>query len=1207
MREKKYIFGVFLLVAATVFLTVRFWAQGDDECIEYTARFVESFDTTTYKDTVHSAVANWGNGFITLNHKGANFSVTEPSGMGAKIYVCDSGDFDGDGFPDLIGLDITHNPTSRLVLVRNYFEDANNDGIDDDGTIFQVDNSEKYDQFKNHIGPASITVADYNNDGLLDFFFYKDQDDDWNYDNFVAAMYINEGTATDPDFQPYDSYPNLDFTNKFMNHGIYANWAGDHFCSVDLDEDGDMDILAISQDKIFLIKNGLGGASVDPGSFDVDDFEISELNYDQQTGFTSGRGGSSVDAGDFDNDQDIDIIGGTVNDYNYLVYYENDGTGYFTRHEIPIPNDNCTGTVATCVTDFNNDGLIDIFAATDRWNAGNEARMWFMKNSGDVVGGTPQFDFRCLNNCQPILPDPHDVDMSAMVDNDQDGDMDVVLADANHSGDYYLVVNELAPVYALYGEAWSTNISDTLDPRQHAITKVQILNLEQGIEGFSADGLSVEYYVSSNGQDWEAYQIDDQGNYKYEGNEIHNDSNLPVHEFKHYGSTFMWKAVLRAEEDEMVEYQDASFDTPLIDEIEFEYTYVEKKEYSRTSVVTNVETAGGDKEKLVIAGTFYFPSWEGHLRAYDVSSLSPQTTPHSELRTITRPDLSEPSGRWTLADVDIKWDAGELLDSRSASDRTIYAAVSDGSELQRMEFTTANVDTLRNNGLNDNNNDEEGLIQFVRGENRDWKLGDINHSNPAVVGPPDSSPSLMGLGYESFVTDHQDRQKVMYVGANDGMLHCFDVVTGEELWGFIPHNLIPKLKNMRGVDYATDTRYFVRDVYVDGSPVTADVFIDSDGDGSKEWATILVCGQGPGKGSASGGGTNYYFALDVTDPQDPQPLWEFTHDQMGETWSVPIVGKIVKDGEDTWVAFMGSGYDNIPGSEIDGNRFHAVDLSSGTEFWGFDAPEVDTSGEWGHNIPVAIPGSPSAEDIDNDGYTDRVYVGDLEGRIWKVDVSFEFTGSDSWEEEVIYEDNHNHPIITKPEIWIDPSGESDVPHLYFGTGGDDEAPDTATYSFVALMDKETPEVEWFIGSHSELNLPQSKDKGDLIIGEKVWADPKISDYIVYFSTLTGDIESVNPCESLQGVGRLYARFVWSKGSNVKGGTAFTTASGDQESLQLEIKTRSAVTLGESSRAGGARKREVYIQEYDSTIQRLEQKVGAILKIKSWREIYKIIK
>jgi Tfp pilus tip-associated adhesin PilY1 len=91
--------------------------------------------------------------------------------------------------------------------------------------------------------------------------------------------------------------------------------------------------------------------------------------------------------------------------------------------------------------------------------------------------------------------------------------------------------------------------------------------------------------------------------------------------------------------------------------------------------------------------------------------------------------------------------------------------------------------------LQDVNNENEGLINFVRGEGREWKLGDSNHSNPVVVGPPNEAPTLMGDGYQDFMDTWVDRRKVVYVGANDGMLHCFDVLTGEEVWGFIPYNL----------------------------------------------------------------------------------------------------------------------------------------------------------------------------------------------------------------------------------------------------------------------------------------------------------------------------------------------------------------------------------------------------------------------------------
>lgn len=1199
--KKRRIFWLLFLPATIIvlLLAANFWAQ--EECVEYTGSFTENFNTEDYKDIQFSSVANWPPGPVSLNYLGANFEVTEPSGMGAKIYVCDAGDFDGDGYPDLIGLDIENN--YRLILVRNYFEDADGDGVDDDGVIFLIDPNEVYDTGL-VVGPASVTVADYNDDGLLDFFFYKNRRDEFGYTDFVAAMYINVGTESDPDFHPHDSAPTLNFTQKFMNAGIYCNWAADHLCSVDIDKDGDIDVLAISQDKIFLVRN--------PGTedFELDNFVISELNYDQPTGFTIGRGGSSIDGADFDKDGDIDIIGGTVHDVAYLVYYENDGTGYFTRYEIPIPEPSATGTVATCVADFDHNGWIDIFGATDRWNAGNYAHMWIMRNKGLLSEAgegevSIDFEFQCLNDCEPILPPPHDVDMSANLDYDQDGDMDVVLADANHSGDYYLIINQLALVYALSGEARSTSYTSDIDPSLYAITKARISDLRQAIRGGSSDGLSVEFYFSNNGRDWEFYK-------RYEGDEIHDYSGLDWHTFNHFGTHLMWKALLTAEEDEMEEYEGASFETPLIHEITMEYVFVDRREYSRTSVaVTTVEDADGQEKKLVIAGTFYFPGWQGHLRAYDVSGMEYEESSYSILRTVTRPDFSAPSGREIVASgVEILWDAGELLDSRSHSTRTIYTAYYVASDLTRIDFSEDNVDTL-GPIMQDVNNDNQGLIRFVRGEDRYWKLGDINHSNPLVVGPPGGLASQMGDGYSDFMSNWQDRRKVVYVGANDGMLHCFDALTGEEIWAFIPYNLLPKLKNMWVVDQATGDRFFVRDVYVDGSPTAADVFIDADGNGSQEWRTILICGQGPGKGSTVGGGTNYYFALDITNPYNPQPLWEVTHEKMGETWSVPSIGKVVKENDDTWVAFTGSGYDNKPSQTV-GNVFYAVDIESGEVFWSYEVSEVDTSAEF-PNIPCTIPGSSTAVDLDEDGYAERVYFGDLDGRLWKLDASVEFDvrgNNVSWDSEidVIYEDADNYPILSKPSVWVDPNSAAPLPRIYFGTGGDDGAPSTATYSFIALKDGETPEVEWFLGDPDTLNLSEEKDKGDLGIGEKVWADPKVANFICYFSTLTGNIESVDPCENIAGLGKLYGRYISSVAGSLIGGTAFKTSTGPVESLSLTSKTRAAVTLGETDKnQENIRKREVYIQEYDSTIQKLEQPVGALLTIKSWREVYKIIR
>jgi Tfp pilus tip-associated adhesin PilY1 len=378
----------------------------------------------------------------------------------------------------------------------------------------------------------------------------------------------------------------------------------------------------------------------------------------------------------------------------------------------------------------------------------------------------------------------------------------------------------------------------------------------------------------------------------------------------------------------------------------------------------------------------------------------------------------------------------------------------------------------------------------------------------------------------------------------------------------------------------------------------------------EEWTTILVCGQGRGQGSIEAGGTtgNFYFALDITDPENPKPLWEFTHDRMGETWSVPVIGKISKDG-DTWAAFVGSGYDNVEGQGDQGNVFYAVDLETGESFWNFEAAQVDTSPLYFTDITNAFPSAPSLIDTDSDGYVDRVYIGDLEGRMWKVDVSWNFVDQDSWNEEAIYTDSMNYPILTKPALWINPIATDPVPYLYFGTGGDDYARPDTFYSFIALIDGAAPEVDWYLGDQETLGLAAEKDKGDFDEGEKVWADPKVADYVVYFSTLIGSIESVDPCENIAGEGKLYARWIQAVTGTPVGGTALKGASGPTESLNLAIKTRAAVTLGERDRTtpSGTRKREVYIQEYDSTLQRLEQGVISLLKVKSIREIYRVIR
>jgi len=914
----------------------------------------------------------------------------------------------------------------------------------------------------------------------------------------------------------------------------------------------------------------------------------------------------------------------------YLTF-TNDGTGHFARSEITIPNATCVGTVGIMANDFTGDGRPDIFVATDAAYRGGtaEARIWFLRNRG-VVNGDVDWLFKCLNGCTAPTPSPYDVDMAAALDYDQDGDIDAVIADANHSGDYFYIENELAGVYELYGQATSTNIgAGFLDPRENAVTRVRVTSLRQGFIGGSSTGLAVQVLFSNNGgKNWETYQT-------FTGSGIVNKTNLAWYEFKNFGADLRWRIVLTATEDDMPDYDNASFETPDVDVLEIEFVYVERREYSRSSAAATIVLDGGQNKKLVIGSSFIFPGWEGQLRAYDMTGVSFVAGTNSELQTIATSDLNDATGRNLIPGAGIFWDAGQILNGRSPDSRTIYTALRSGgtvtNPLVRTAFTRTNLGNVGTAGslawcLKDVNNDNAGLVDFIRGQNRYWKMGDINHSTPAVVGPPSEDSAYMGTGYAEFKAANASRPKVIYVGANDGMLHCFDAATGEELWGFIPYNLLPKLRNMYAVDAANNGRYYAHDVYVDGSPVVADVQING------SWKTVLVTGQGPGSGSILGSGNitaavNYYWALDVTDPANPQPLWEITHTyksgnktypSMGETWSTPAIGKVNHSGVSRWVAFMGSGYDNVKNGSFNlGRRFYVVRLDTGAFItYTGEVAQVNTANLSGAkatykyaDIAATIPGSPTAIDLDRNGFTDSVYVGDLDGRLYRINVTG--TNPKTWTLTAIYTDYLNYPIITKPAAWVDPlEGGPARARVYFGTGGDDNAPADREYSFLGIIDNGTNSatVEWYLGVPARLNLAASYQRGTLGVGSKIWADPVLADEVVYFSTLRGSIEAVNPCTNLGEGGRLYARYVRVGSTLPVGGTAFrTTGTTPPEYLDLISKARRAVTVGEAERvAGRVSKREIYVQEYDSTLEKLEQPIGSLLRIKSWREIYRII-
>src|SRR5690606_14603074 len=141
--------------------------------------------------------------------------------------------------------------------------------------------------------------------------------------------------------------------------------------------------------------------------------------------------------------------------------------------------------------------------------------------------------------------------------------------------------------------------------------------------------------------------------------------------------------------------------------------------------------------------------------------------------------------------------------------------------------------------------------------------GDIVNSSPVYVGQPravarDQAPYPTTDLYSQFADTHRNRAGVVYVGANDGILHGFNAATGEEVFGYVPSKIIDASQSYRNtLDEYTDP-FYQHKYYVDLTPRLNDVYMRTTFGGSRAWRTVLLGGLGAGgKG---------YFALNVTDP-----------------------------------------------------------------------------------------------------------------------------------------------------------------------------------------------------------------------------------------------------------------------------------------------------------------------------------------------------
>lgn len=358
--------------------------------------------------------------------------------------------------------------------------------------------------------------------------------------------------------------------------------------------------------------------------------------------------------------------------------------------------------------------------------------------------------------------------------------------------------------------------------------------------------------------------------------------------------------------------------------------------------------------------------WSGYLKAYKVTSSGPSTTP--------------------------EWNAADLINGIDPATRVVLTH--DGAT--GIPFRWASLPTTapatQRTTLNSTDNRGSERIDYFRGvrtaegldttnfRKRNTLLGDIVNSNMWYLGPPSSALRLPGYG--AFMTSSPvvNRSPMIYVGANDGMLHGFSVAknasdSGKERIAYVPLGAYANLTKLTSQSYAHTN-------FVDGSPFSGDVLISTS---PTTWKTYLA--------GFMGSGGKGYFILDVTNPG-----------AFSESSASSLVVLDTTNTTDADVGYMFTQPSLHPSNPTHAVQFTMMNnnrpalilgngVNSSNERPVLLIQYLDGAKEVFKIIASATTGltnglmNPQIIDLNSDGKADIVYAGDLQGNLWKFDIS----------------------------------------------------------------------------------------------------------------------------------------------------------------------------------------------------------------------------
>ncbi len=455
---------------------------------------------------------------------------------------------------------------------------------------------------------------------------------------------------------------------------------------------------------------------------------------------------------------------------------------------------------------------------------------------------------------------------------------------------------------------------------------------------------------------------------------------------------------------------------------------------SGASLSASSSTVGTDTDAYAYQSMYHTGDWSGSLYAY---ALDDNGDP-----------ADEPS-----------WSAETQMPA--PDDRNIHTYNPDKSDNGGdVTFTYDNLSDAEKTALGDDTDRQQKMVQYLRGaliQGDDWRarltLGDIVDSQPIYVGAPDpdlySDPSLNfdgSSGYEEDAEDKKDVSPILYVAANDGMLHGFYAGTektddwnpGQETYAFLPQAVIlhgsetgnHTISQIADPNYGYQNGGVPHQYFNDGQLTVADVYMDD------SWKAILVGTTGRGHAKA-------IYALDVTDPKDVKLLWEksaYTDgcdncSYIGQMTSKPIIAQVA-NGE--WAVLMGNGYN----SEKNTAALLQFSLSNGS----LTVHTTDTETDNGLSGP-AIWIADSTNNIST-----TAYAGDIKGRVWSFTLNNGDNATPNTDGVMLFTTKNNQPITSALAVQKDQS--TGKLWVFFGTGKyltSDDKDEDATQTWYGLI------------------------------------------------------------------------------------------------------------------------------------------------------------